>query len=254
MFIGKTRFSELARIVSRRSGHRLTSRIEQLRGDRLKRLEDIGVRPLSPTSELFSSIPREQRDLYAKAYEALKNSNSTWATEGEIHAILYGDKELSRARSAEVIEIMRRADVPGFKETDEVTSGDIYSERMLNVVRKQGKLKTKEEERKLIEKVTKRDIRLTSDLDIDASRSQLPRSNVPAVSVKLQPLEQPEYRKNQIETPDGSAASANAPAKARGRTRNAAEPPQTPQQPPLDKPEEEDEDEEVPFTYHLNDL
>lgn len=175
--VGSKKFSDIFKQVYRKSGgHGLTSRLDALQDRRAERLQSIGVRPLSRNLGLKQQRGYgHEEHIYHAAFEALKKSNKSWASESEVRAILYGDKELSHERSAEVIEVLRRAGVPGFKETDESTSGDVYSERMLKVINAQQKEKLRNSRQKTMDKQKQKDtVATTADENKDDALTDEP--------------------------------------------------------------------------------
>lgn len=159
---GKTTFSEIAKIVNTRSGHRISRRTNVVQSRRAQRLKSLGVRSTSRKLTRYAKKTDDEEQIYKQAYRALKNSKKSWATEPEIRAILDGDKPLTHRRSAEVIEVLRQARVVGFKETDDVTSGDVYSERMITAMHKKQKAKAQRLRRERIQKLREDDERNVS--------------------------------------------------------------------------------------------
>jgi hypothetical protein len=159
MFKRKTTFEDILKNVNKREGHGLTARLDVLRKRQESHLKSLGVRPVNHGTSPVRDFSGQDHDLYREAFEALRKSNRPWATESEIKSILYGNKPLSRERSAEVVEILRRARVTEFKETDEATTGDVYSERLMNVITSQQKGQEREGMQSIIGKVAARDTR-----------------------------------------------------------------------------------------------
>lgn len=252
--LNKTKFSEIIGIVGRKGRHRI-SRLDVLDKRRAKKLEDLGVRPLSRKNLITDYIRPEHRKIYEEAYLALKNSNKSWATESEIRSILYSDKDLSRIRGSEIIEIMRSSGVKGFKRTDELTSGEEYSERMLGVLNKKHKGDAKKARDKQIAKIMNKDKRSINVLDIDPRSTPTP--SRPDAPMKVEKIETRGRKKTPIYT--GHQAQYDMDEKKLEPSVEKFDPSEfNKKQKPRPKSEDEEDDEEkekeIPFNYNLDDF
>jgi len=180
---GKATFRDIARLVNRSKSHQLKSGTNRIRNVRLERLKKLGVRPLSGRLGLRSGNAVEDDEFYRQAFDALKKSGRSWATSGEIRSILGGDKKMTRSRSKDVIEIMRRAGVKGFKETDTLTSGDVYSERVLNVLDREESGKRRKARQDIIKGIMDKDERNTG-----ANNNELAELNSESDVKQLRPV------------------------------------------------------------------
>ncbi len=249
MAMKKITFNDILRVVNKSSGHGLSARLDSLRKRHDSRLKELGVRPLNRRP----SGPREYSDryddIYHHAFEALKRSNRSWATEGEIKDILYGNKQLSRERSAEVVEIMRRAGVPGFKETDEVTPGDVYSERVLNVIKRQQTAGQGADMHAIIDKVSEHDAR-----NIGMPPEKTNHTNDSAGGSTMRPVRLESNYQREESTPNSSTEKRFDPYEHHNETpRNKQQLSETNSKDSSPQSSPEPEENDVPLTQDLDD-
>jgi len=155
---------------------------------------------------------------------------------------------MSHARSSEVIEILRKARVKGFRETDEVTSGTVYSERMMIALKKAQKAEARSARRATIKKVMDKDQRSISTMDIDpgAHKDTNRATGTKVVKIQSSPTsEAPRYEGSGKKYDDLRQKDHGEPvAHIDTKKKKSSE----------EEDEEDDDKKEIPFAFDLDDF